>query len=63
MCGKQICLYFNGSNKGYETGRNGPFSQDKFAACGNDYQKGFMDGCLSVVGNDQEVCNLAEDAQ
>ena len=44
------------------TGRNGPFSQDTFAKCGNDYQKGFMDGCLSVVGNVKEVCNLAEDA-
>ena len=23
---------------------------------------GFMAGCLSIVGNDKEVCNLAEDA-
>ncbi len=60
-CGKQICLCFKGSNKGYETGRNGPFSQDRFAQCGDAYERGFMAGCLSVVGNN-EVCNLAEDA-
>ena len=47
---------------GYETGRNGPFSQDKFTQCGDAYLQGFKAGCLSVVGNDQEVCNLAEDA-
>ena len=47
---------------GYENGRNGPFDQDLFTACGNDYEHGFMDGCLSVVGNVKEVCNLAEDA-
>jgi hypothetical protein len=48
---------------GYETGRNGPFSQDKLTVCGDRYEHGFMAGCLSVMGNDKEVCNLAEDAQ
>jgi hypothetical protein len=47
---------------GYETGRNGPFSQDRFADCGIQYEHGFMAGCLSMMGNDREVCNLAEDA-
>ena len=47
---------------GYETGRNGPFSQDKLTACGDSYERGFMTGCLSVMGNDKEACNLAEDA-
>ncbi len=47
---------------GYETGRNGPFSQSKFASCGNDYLKGFMMGCLSVMGNHKDVCSMAEDA-
>ena len=38
------------------------FKTDRFASCGNDYEHGFMAGCLSVVGNDKEVCNIAEDA-
>jgi hypothetical protein len=38
---------------GYETGRNWPFSQDRFADCGTQYEHGFMAGCLSVVGNDR----------
>jgi len=46
---------------GYETGRNGPFSQDRFADCGLQYEHGFMAGCLSVMGNNREVCNLAKD--
>jgi hypothetical protein len=47
---------------GYEAGRNGPFSQDKFSQCGDAYEHGFMAGCLSVMGNNKEICNLAEDA-
>jgi len=30
--------------------------------CGDSYEHGIMAGCLSVMGNDKEVCNLAEDA-
>ena len=47
---------------GYENGRNGPFSQHRLAECGSDYEHGFMAGCLSVMSNDKEVCNIAEDA-
>jgi hypothetical protein len=47
---------------GYEIGRNGPFSQDRISDCDIQYEHGFMAGCLSVVENDREVCNLAEDA-
>jgi len=46
---------------GHDAGRNGPFSQDRFAKCGAQYEHGFMAGCLSVM-NSKEVCNLAEDA-
>jgi len=46
---------------GYEAARNGPFRQDRFADCGIQYEHGFMAGCLSVKGNDKEVCNMAED--
>jgi hypothetical protein len=35
---------------------------NRFAQCGDSYERGFMNGCLSVMGNDKEVCNLAEDA-
>jgi hypothetical protein len=47
---------------GHDAGRNGPFSQDRFAQCDAQYEHGFMAGCLSVMGNDKEVCNLVEDA-
>ncbi len=40
----------------------GPLVKTDSPTCGDAYQKGFMAGCLSVVGNDKEVCNLAEDA-
>jgi len=43
-------------------GHNEPFSQDRFAQCGAQYEHGFMAGCLSVMGNDVEACNLAKDA-
>lgn len=47
---------------GHADGRDHPFSQTKFTKCGDQYERGFMAGCLSVMGNDKEVCNLAEDA-
>ena len=35
---------------------------NRFAQCGNAYERGFMAECLSVMGNNKEVCELAEDA-
>jgi hypothetical protein len=28
----------------------------------NGYLEGFLDGCLSVEGNDKDICNSAMDA-
>ena len=47
---------------GYNDGLNHPFSQDKLTQCGDPYERGFMAGCLSVKGNDEHICNSAEDA-
>jgi len=47
---------------GKDDGRDSQFSQWEFNACGSSYEHGFMNGCLSVDGNTQDVCNSTEDA-
>jgi hypothetical protein len=53
--------------EGIEDGRNGPFDQEVYDHCGatnqeDDYYSGFIDGCMSVKGNTQDVCESATDA-
>jgi hypothetical protein len=47
---------------------NAPFSvttfqecdtESKFADVQNQYQQGFLDGCISVEGNTREICETA----
>jgi hypothetical protein len=53
--------------EGIEDGRDGPFDQEVYGHCGDtnqedDYYNGFIDGCMSVEGNRQDVCESATDA-
>ena len=50
---------------GYDDGKNRPFKQYKFEDCEgerfkkdgkNQYYEGFIDGCKSVEGNTEEIC-------
>jgi hypothetical protein len=53
---------------GYRDGQDSPFSvttfqecdtESKFADGQNQYQQGFLDGCISVEGNTKEICETA----
>ena len=53
--------------EGIEDGRDGPFDREVYDHCGDtnqedDYYNGFIDGCMSVEGNTQDVCESATDA-
>jgi hypothetical protein len=53
--------------EGIEDGRNDPFDQEVYDHCGDtnqedNYYNGFIDGCMSVEGNTQDVCEGATDA-
>jgi hypothetical protein len=48
--------------RGVRDGEEHPFSQDTYNECGDDYYKGFIKGCISVEGNDREICESATDA-
>jgi hypothetical protein len=55
-------------NLGYEDRQNGSFSEDAFQdncvilnRVNRDYQ-GFINGCMSVEGNNREVCESATEA-
>jgi hypothetical protein len=61
--------YSAGYNRGYEDGqkhlineqiRDGESGHNEEYRSG--YIEGFLDGCLSVEGNDEEICNSAMDA-
>lgn len=39
-----------------------PFNQYTYDECGDDYYKGFIEGCTSVQGNTKELCESATDA-
>lgn len=43
-------------------GEEHPFSRDTYNECGDDYYKGFIKGCMSVEGNEREICESATDA-
>ncbi len=48
--------------KGITDGKDHPFNQETHSECGDDYYKGFIQGCLSVEGNTIDVCEGATDA-
>jgi hypothetical protein len=53
--------------EGIEDGRNGPFDHKIYSHCEDtnqedDYYSGFIDGCMSVKGNTQVVCESTTDA-
>jgi hypothetical protein len=61
--------YSNGYDRGYEDGQEQPVNEQiRSGESGhnedyvNGYLDGFLDGCLSVEGNNQDICNSAIDA-
>ena len=53
---------------GYRDGQDNPFSVVTFQECDivskfvdgqNQYEEGFLDGCMSVEGNTRDVCETA----
>lgn len=67
--GPQTLIYASSSNdevscyeRGIIDGEDHPFSQKTYAKCGDDYYQGFIEGCLSVEGNDRDICESATDA-
>jgi hypothetical protein len=60
--------YSDGYDRGYEDGQDHPINgQIRDGKSGhseeyvNGYLEGFLDGCLSVEGNDKDICNSAMD--
>jgi hypothetical protein len=61
--------YNVGYDRGYEDGQNHPINEqirdgesghnEEYRRC---YLDGFLDGCLSIEGNDEDICNSAIDA-
>jgi hypothetical protein len=47
---------------GLYDGKNNPFSQELFEMCGDTYYDAFIEGCMSVDGNNRDVCESATDA-
>jgi hypothetical protein len=43
-------------------GEDHPFNQRTYDNCGNDYYQGFLEGCMSVEGNNMVGCESATDA-
>ena len=61
--------YSDGYDRGYEVGQDNPINEQiRSGESGhseeyvNGYLQGFLDGCLSVEGNDEDICNSAMDA-
>jgi hypothetical protein len=48
--------------KGFRDGEEYPFDHNTYDDCGDDYYRGFIEGCMSVEGNTGETCELATDA-
>lgn len=66
--GPQITVNANHNNevscyeRGLIDGEDLPFSQSTYAKCGDDYYQGFIEGCISVEGNERDICESATDA-
>ena len=61
--------YSAGYDRGYEAGQNHPINKqirDDKSGYNEEYRSGYLDGfltgCLSVEGNDEDICNSAMDA-
>jgi hypothetical protein len=61
--------YSDGYDRGYEDGQDNPINEQiRSGESGhseeyvNGYLEGFLDGCLSVEGNDEDICDSAIDA-
>jgi hypothetical protein len=61
--------YNDGYVRGYKDGQNHPINEqirDGKSGHNEEYRSGyldgFLDGCLSVEGNDEDICNSAMDA-
>jgi hypothetical protein len=61
--------YSDGYDRGYEDGQDHPINEQiRSDESGhseeyvNGYLDGFLDGCLSVEGNDEDICDSAIDA-
>ena len=48
--------------RGIIDGEDHPFNQRTHANCSDDYYQGFLEGCMSVEGNNRDVCESATDA-
>jgi hypothetical protein len=57
-------------NNGYRQGQDDPFDGGNYDSCEkfresnegkNPYYEGFIDGCKSVEGNTEEICESATD--
>ena len=70
IAGPQSFVYGSGDSteevncfeRGIIDGEDHPFSQRTYGSCGNDYYQGFIEGCMSVEGNDRDICESAADA-
>jgi hypothetical protein len=66
--GPQTAVYAGSNNevscyeRGLIDGEDHPFSQSTYGKCGDDYYQGFIEGCMSVEGNDRSICESATDA-
>ena len=49
-------------DRGVVDGEDHPFNQGTYDKCGNEYYQGFIEGCMSVEGNDRNTCESATDA-
>jgi hypothetical protein len=61
--------YSDGYDRGYEDGQDNPINEQiRSGESGhseeyvNGYLDGFLDGCLSMEGNDEDICDSAIDA-
>jgi len=48
-------------NEWYEDGQDGPFNQETFDKCGDQYYDAFIEGCVNA-DNTREICLSATDA-
>jgi hypothetical protein len=53
-------------DSGYSDGQNGPLNQSTYDYCNgvdsdDEYNNGFINGCMSVDGNTRSLCDLATD--
>jgi hypothetical protein len=48
-------------DRGIIDGEDHPFNQGTYDRCGDEYYQGFIQGCMSVEGNDRDICESATD--